>query len=147
MADEHGRRGSEDYEELARLLLEADGFLENEDLRWANETLKKAGVKAASMWGEVGQPALPAHTVKLVGLLWEVQQDLCRPGQGSPTALRKDLRQLRCRFEIEASREAEQITVGKRRQLDDSRGGTMRALRSSPRAFSAERDGRTDDEE
>ena len=59
MEDGHGRRGREDYEELDRLLAEADEFLEDGDLRGANEALKRAGVKAASMWGEVGRPALP----------------------------------------------------------------------------------------
>jgi hypothetical protein len=43
------RRSREDYEELDRLLTEADGSLVDEDLRGANEMLKKAGVKAPSM--------------------------------------------------------------------------------------------------
>ena len=108
---EDGRRGREDYEELDRLLVEADRSLEDEDLRAANETLKRAGVKAASMWGEVGQPALPGHTRKMVGLLWEVQGDLNRPGRNSPDSLRKDLRELRSRFELEARRDAKKTTA------------------------------------
>ena len=47
------RRSREDYEELDRLLTEADGSLVDEDLRGANEMLKKAGVKATSMWGRL----------------------------------------------------------------------------------------------
>lgn len=106
MEDGRDRRGLEDYEELDRLLAEADGSLEDEDLRGANEALKRAGVKAASMWGEVGRPVLPGHTRQLVGLLWEVQKDLSRSGRNSPDALRADLRELRNRFEMEARRDA-----------------------------------------
>lgn len=109
--DGHGRRGREDHEELDRLLAETDRFLEDEDLRGANEALKRAGVKAASMWGEVGQPALPGHTRKLVGLLWEVQGDLSRPGRNSPDSLRKDLRELRSRFGLEARRDTKKTTA------------------------------------
>jgi hypothetical protein len=100
------RRGSEDYEELDRFLAEADRSLKEEDLRGANEALKRAGVKATSMWGEVGRPALPGHTRQLVSLLWEVQRDLGRPGQNSPDGLRNDLRELRNRFDIEARRDS-----------------------------------------
>lgn len=49
------RRGREDYEELDRLLEEADrSLVDGGELREANEALKRAGVKAASMWGGVG---------------------------------------------------------------------------------------------
>lgn len=105
MENGHERRGREDYEELDRLLVEADGSLEEDDLRGANEALKRAGVKATSMWGEVGRPALPGHTRQLVGLLWEVQRDLGRPGRNSPEGLRNDLRELRNRFDMEARRD------------------------------------------
>ena len=48
--DGHGRRrGREDYEELDRLLEEAGRSLADGDLRGANEALKRASVKAASM--------------------------------------------------------------------------------------------------
>ena len=103
--DGHNRRFRDDYEELDRLLEEADRYLGDGDLRGANEALKRAGVKAASMWGEVGQPVLPGHTRRLVGLIWAVQQDLDGPEQNSPDALRKHLRELRSRFELEARRE------------------------------------------
>ncbi len=114
MEDGNGRRGREDHEELDRLLVEADEFLEDEDLRAANEMLKRAGVKAASMWGEVGQTALPGHTRRLVGLIWEVQEDLGHRGRNAPDGLRKYLRDLRFRFEIEARRDARKTTASAR---------------------------------
>lgn len=101
------RRRSEDYEELDWLLLGADEALEREDLRATNEALKKANVKAASMWGEVGQPVLPGHTRRLIGLIWEVQEDLNHAERNNPGSLRQSLRELRSRFEIEACRDAE----------------------------------------
>jgi hypothetical protein len=104
--DGQGRRLRADYQELDRLLDEADRYLEDEDLREANEALKRAGVKATSMWGEVARPALPGHTRRLVGLIWAVQQDLGSPERNSPDALRKHLSELRSRFELEANREA-----------------------------------------
>jgi hypothetical protein len=103
--DGHRRRLKDDYEELDRLLEEADRSLGDEDLRGANEALKKAGVKAASMWGEVGKPMLPGHTKRLVGLIWAVQQDLGRLERNSPDELRKHLGELRSRFALEARRE------------------------------------------
>jgi hypothetical protein len=105
------RRGREDYEELDRLLKEADGFLKNEDPREANEALKKAGVKAASMWSETGESMQPGHTRRLIGLLLEVQEDLRRSGLSSPDTLRKDLRELRSRFRLEACRDAGETGV------------------------------------
>lgn len=68
--------------------------------------MKKAGLKAASMWGEVGRSG---HKGKLVGLLRQVHEDLSRPGRSSPGALRKDLRQRRARFELEARRDAKPV--------------------------------------
>jgi hypothetical protein len=100
------RRRREDYEELDQLLDEVDRFLEDENLHGADEALKKAGVKAAPMWGEVGRPALPGHTRRLVDLIWAVQHDLSRPRGVSPEGLSKDLRELRSQFELEARREA-----------------------------------------
>lgn len=105
------RRRSEDYEELDRLLLGADEALEKEDLRGTNEALKRANVKAASMWGEVGQPVLPGHTRRLIGLIWEVQEDLNRAERNNPDGLRQNLRELRSRFEIEARRDAEKANL------------------------------------
>ncbi|MDP8971784.1 MAG: hypothetical protein M3N45_01110 [Actinomycetota bacterium] len=93
MEDADGRRrGREDYEELDRLLEEVDRSLaDGGELRDANEALKRAGVKAASMWGEVGQPVLPGHTRRSVTLIGEVQQDLGRPERSSTDALRGNL--------------------------------------------------------
>lgn len=99
------RRSREDYEELDRFLMEADGSLGDEDLRGANETLKKAGLKATSMWGEVGRPVLPGHVRALVRLLWDVQADLSKAERNSPELLEKHLRDLRSRFGLEARRE------------------------------------------
>ncbi len=112
MENVHSRREREDYEELDRFFAEADRALEDEDLRGANEQLKRAGVKATSMWGEVCQPTLPGHTRQLIALLWHVQEDLNYPGRNSPETFRKDLRELRSRFEIEARRDAEKVTAG-----------------------------------
>jgi hypothetical protein len=105
------RRSREDYRELDWLLAEADRSLGDEDLRGANEALKKAGVKATSMWGEVGQPLLPRHVRALVCLLWDVQEDLARAERNSPKQLQKNLRDLRSRFELEARREGAEKAV------------------------------------
>lgn len=111
--DPHERRGREDYEELDRLLVEAYKSLEGGDLRTADEALKKAGVKATSMWSGAGRAALPGYTGKLVGLLWEVREDLSRT-RGNYPFLRKNLRELRSRFELEARRDAGKTTAGGR---------------------------------
>lgn len=112
MEDGHEqRRSREDYEELDRLLTEADGSLGDEDLRGANEVLKKAGVKATSMWGEVGRPVLPGHVRALISLLWDVQEDLAKVERNSPELLQKNLRDLRSRFSLEARREGAEKAV------------------------------------
>ena len=112
MEDGHEqRRSREDYEELDRLLTEADGSLGDEDLRGANEVLKKAGVKATSMWGEVGRPMLPGHVQARVSLLWDVQGDLTKAERNSPEMLQKNLRDLRSRFSLEARREGAEKAV------------------------------------
>lgn len=114
MENGHSRREREDYEELDRFLAEADLALEDEELREANDQLKKAGVKATSMWGEVCQPMLPAHTRKLIALLWEVQENLNYPGRNSTEMLRKDLHDLRSRFKAEARKDDRKAMVGSR---------------------------------
>lgn len=112
MQDERGRRGREDYQELDRLLAKAERSLEGEDLSGANEVLEQAGIKAALTRGEDGRTALPAHTRKLVDLLSEVREDLKR--RNFPHALRKDLRQLRSRFALEARRDVKKTAAGAR---------------------------------
>ena len=134
--DEHGRRrGREDYEELDRLLVEADRSLEREDLRGANEALKKAGVKATSMWGKTDRAQLPGHTRMLVGLLWEVQEDILLgyPGRNTPSALRKDLRQLRSRFALEARRDANKTAAGGRSSRREEEAGRTEPPRRETR--------------
>ncbi len=111
-SDGHERRGREDYEQLDRLLGEADQSVRDRDLRGANETLKRAGVKAASMWGEVGRPRLPEHARRLVvGLIGEVQQDLANPGQSAPNGFPEEISELRSQFELEGRRDAGQPTL------------------------------------
>lgn len=106
------RRGREDYEELDWLFVEADRFLEDEDLLGASEALERAGVKAGSIW--VDRPMLTGHTRRLVGLIWEVQEDLNRPDVYPLDASRKDLHELRSWFEIEARRDAARTKADER---------------------------------
>jgi hypothetical protein len=121
-----GRRGREDYEALDRLLEEAEHSLGDGDLRGTNEALKRAGVKAASMWGEVGKPVLPGHTRRLVALIGEVQQDLGDSGRNHPDGLRRDLRELRSRFELEARRDSWNTTIEQRESGDGWQGAGRR---------------------
>lgn len=100
-----GRRRPLDYEELDGLLAEADRSMKDGDLRAVNEVLKRASVKAASMWGGVGVPALPAHAAALIGLLSEVQRDINDPEKDHEEMLRTELRELRNRFGIESRRD------------------------------------------
>ena len=126
MENGDGRRGREDYEALDRLLEEADHSLGDGDLRGTNEALKRAGVKAASMWGEVGKPMLPGHTRRLVALIGEVQQDLDDSERNHPDRLRKDLRELRSRFELEARRDDSGSTTSEQRESGDGWQGAGR---------------------
>lgn len=108
------RRSRTDYEDLDKLLEEAEYYLGDEDLRTANTLLKQAGVQATSMWGVVGGPALPKHTQRLIYLIAGVQKDLSNPGRNSLDALLVDLRELRSSFEMEARRENEAHLSAKR---------------------------------
>jgi hypothetical protein len=108
----HGqRRSREDYEELDRFLMEADGSLGDEDLRGANEALKKAGLKATSMWGKVGRPVLPGHVRAQVLLHVPEQEDLRKAERNSPELLQKNLRDLRSPFGLEVRREGTEKTA------------------------------------
>ena len=130
MENGHGRRGREDYEDLDRFLEQADQFLGDGDLRGTNEALKRAGVKATSMWGEVGKPVLPGHTRRLVALIGEVQQDLGNSERNSPDRLRKDLSELRSRFEHEARRDSGKTITERREAGDGWQGAEQRDGRS-----------------
>ena len=88
------------------LLDEADGFVGRGDLQSANEALKRAGVKAATMWGAVGRPRLPDHVRELDSLTWELQTNIQNP---SPPVepIRQTLQSLRSRFDKEAGRDGD----------------------------------------
>ena len=102
------RRAPEDYEELSGLLTEAEGLLGEHDPRGAGKVLKRAGVKAATMWGGVGVPALPGPVRDLISSADEAH-DLAASGDGQPDRLDTLLGRLdglRAAFEREARREA-----------------------------------------
>lgn len=71
--DGRSGRAPEDYERLRGLLAEAEGLLTARDVRGAGEALKRAGVKAAVMWGGVGVPVLPPPARALISLIGETQ--------------------------------------------------------------------------
>lgn len=101
------RRTPEDHEGLGRLLDAAGELLRAGDPRRADEALKRAGVKAAAMWGGVGVPVLPGPVRDLISLAAEAQ-DLASHADGSadtaPLLMRLD--ELRSIFERQAAREA-----------------------------------------
>lgn len=103
--DGDGRR-TLDYEELDALLAAADKSLKKCDLHSANESLKRASVKAATMWGGTGVPALPDHARALAGLLSEVQRNISVSGGDRSEVLLAQLSGLRARFDTEAREEA-----------------------------------------
>lgn len=102
------RRGPEDYEKLRGLLAEAEGYLRARDVRGAGETLKRAGVKAAVMWGGVGVPALPPPARGLISLIGETQDLAASDGEfpARLDTLLGRLEGLRADFQREAEREA-----------------------------------------
>jgi hypothetical protein len=102
------RRAPEDYEELRGLLAEAEGLLAARDVRVAGEALKKAGVKAATMWGGVGVPVLPAPAQDLISLIGETQNLVASDGEFPDRldTLLGRLDELRAAFKREAQREA-----------------------------------------
>jgi hypothetical protein len=101
------RRAPEDYEELRGLLAEADGLLAARDVRVAGEALKRAGVKAATMWGGVGVPVLPMPVRDLISLIGETQNLVASDGEFPPRldTLLGRLDRLRAAFQREAHRE------------------------------------------
>ena len=102
------RRAPEDYEELRELLAEAEGLLAARDVRDAGEALKKAGVKAATMWGGVGVPVLPAPAQDLISLIGETQNLVASDGEFPERldTLLGRLDGLRAAFQREAERGA-----------------------------------------
>lgn len=106
--DEQGSgRTLEDYEELQDALEEARGFLEAGKTRDADVALKRAGVKAAAMWGGVGVPALPEPVRDLISLSAQAQDLLARAdGSADTSPLLRRLGELHPVFEREAAREA-----------------------------------------
>ena len=104
------QRTNEDHEELGRFLEEAERSLEAGNLCEAKEALKKACLKAATMW--VGQSTLSGPTRDLVYLVGEVQEQLLRPEPlGPPGSLLENLIGLRSRFEAEARKDAKGATA------------------------------------
>ena len=101
------RRTPEDYEELSGLLTEAEGHLAARHMRVAGEALKRAGVKAATMWGGVGVPVLPAPAQDLISLIGETQNLVASDGEFPERldTLLGRLDGLRAAFRREAERE------------------------------------------
>ncbi len=99
----HARRSPDDYKELDGLLDQAHKGLGNADLYKTNEALKRASVKAASMWGIVGGTELPTPARSLISLAAEVQRNLNDPNRDGADAMRRDLDEIRRRFATEAS--------------------------------------------
>lgn len=61
----------------------------------------------------------------LIGLLWEVQEDILLgyPGRNTSSALRKDLLQLRSRFALEARRDAKKTAASGRSSRREEEAG------------------------
>jgi hypothetical protein len=96
------KREYEDYEELGRDIRETYRSLHDIDLQKANETLRAAVAKAASMWGDE-DPQLMVAVSSLRNLQQlELQPYIERPDLRSPedtaTTTRKRLNDLRYEF-------------------------------------------------
>ncbi|HKH78025.1 MAG TPA: hypothetical protein VKA51_13795 [Rubrobacteraceae bacterium] len=100
-------RVREDYEELRGFLTKAESLLEARDPRGAGEALKRAGVKAATMWGGVGVPALPGPVRDLISAIGETQNLAASDGEFPERldTLLGRLDGLRAAFQREAQRE------------------------------------------
>ena len=98
------RRRREGYDELDRIFEGTEKSLGSGNHHEADESLRRAGVKAVTMWAGLDRPP-PAHIWLLIRLIWQLQTDINRPGQNSLRMLRTNLRELRYRFDLEARRE------------------------------------------
>jgi hypothetical protein len=101
------RRAPEDYEELRGLLTEAEGLLAARHMRAAGEVLKRAGVKAATMWGGIGVPVLPAPAQNLISLIGQSQDPVASDDEFPEhlDTLLQRLNEVRAAFEREAQSE------------------------------------------
>lgn len=98
------RQAVADHAELESFLRDASSSLEYEDLRGADEALKKADVKSANMWGGVGIPALPSHVRELAALHGDLRRYMYGPdGHETDLASLLDrLEDLRSRFKLDS---------------------------------------------
>ena len=89
-------------------MAEAGGLLAAPDLREAGEALKKAGVKAPTLWGGVGVPVLPAPAQDFISLIGETPNLVASDGEFPDRldTLLGRLDELRAAFKREAQREA-----------------------------------------
>jgi hypothetical protein len=96
------KREYEDYEELGRNIREAYQSLHDIDLHKANETLRAAVTKAASMWGDKDPQMMVAVSSLRSLQQLELQPYIERPELRSPedtaTTARKRLNDLRYAF-------------------------------------------------
>ena len=101
------RRTPQDYEQLRGLLSEAEGLLTAHDTRAAGEALKRAGVKAAAMWGGIGVPVLPGPARDLISSIGETQNLAASDGEFPERldTLLGRLDGLRAAFDREAQKE------------------------------------------
>lgn len=99
-------RTPEDYEELRGSMADAERLLRAGEVRGADAALKRAGVKAAAMWGGVGVPVLPGPVRELISFPARAQILVAHEdGSADPGLLLERLTSLRSVFEREAARE------------------------------------------
>ena len=94
------RRTPEDHEELRASMDDAERLLKAGRAREAQTALKRAGVKAAIMWGGVGVPVLPEYVRGLISLPAQLQELVAREDGSADTGpLLERLDALRSMFE------------------------------------------------
>ena len=97
------KRVYEDYEELGRNIREAYQSLHDIDLHKANETLRAAVTKAASMWGDEDPQMMVAvsrllHSLQQLELQPYIECPELRSPEDTATTARKRLNELRYAF-------------------------------------------------